>query len=51
MAIMAFLLANSSVNEDVLNIVMKSLSSGLDRRYSSCNDFIMAIEKIVGAES
>ena len=42
---------NSTVDERVLTLVMKSLSSDINRRFSSCKEFIEAIEQIVGAES
>lgn len=41
---------NSKVDSTVLGIVRKSLASELDGRYSSCNEFINAINAIIGEE-
>lgn len=43
--------SNSDVDEKLMGILRKSLSSELDNRYDSCDQFIRAINEIVGDET
>ncbi len=42
--------SNSDVDESILEVLRKSLSSELDNRFNSCDQFIVAINKILGEE-
>ena len=43
--------SNQYVDEKVISILSKSISSDIDKRYSSCENFINDINLVVGAES